>query len=113
MTFGLVLENLGPIRGNFELKLDKPVTIITGDTGTGKTFILKMLSLLIRHLSSSFNVKSLEEDVRNEFGHVPHIVTVGEKQGLIKLHYADEDIASLRFYSIKENKILRCSILIF
>lgn len=99
MTLKLNIEKLGPINDEFELELNKPITIITGDSCTGKTFILKMLGLLIKHLSTSFDIGTLEKDITSEFGHISHIVTAGEKQGCIKLYYANEHIAVLNFYA--------------
>jgi hypothetical protein len=97
-TSGLSLrvKDVGPIAGELRLELDVPVTILTGETGTGKSFLLRLLSMLLRELRQPLDARALESELMNEFGHPRHIVHEGAGEGEVELSYEDDVLVGLR-----------------
>ncbi|RLG53072.1 MAG: hypothetical protein DRN99_07115, partial [Thermoproteota archaeon] len=60
----LRVENYGPVELG-ELTLDKPVTLVYGDSGTGKSMILELMYNLIWASLASHSEQELEEALRD------------------------------------------------
>jgi len=102
LSSGLCVEidNLGPFSKKVKLELNVPLMVVTGETGTGKSFLLRLLSLLLKNLKQTLDVRTLEEyDLKNEFGHSRHIVHEKAEEGRIMLSYGGELLADVEIYS--------------
>ncbi len=100
----LKIQNLGPINEEIELELDKPVTLLVGETGSGKSFILRLLALLLKYLPNPPAVEELERDFREEFGAPYYAITEGSDKDGIALSYNDETIAKVEIQKRKFSK---------
>jgi hypothetical protein len=97
----LTVENIGPLRGHFELSFDSPITVLTGDSGTGKSFLLRILQLFIFYLAEmgeSLEVNRLEDKLSEEFNSVISIINTKEEKGRIALEYDEDVIADVELY---------------
>ena len=95
MGMKIITENIGPLKGRFYLDLNSPVTVLAGDTGTGKSFLLRILQLLISELAESLDVSRLEDKLCEEFGSIESIISTGEEEGRVTLEYNGETIADV------------------
>jgi energy-coupling factor transporter ATP-binding protein EcfA2 len=93
------IENLGPFSGKVELEIDTPLTIVTGETGTGKSFLLRLLSVLLKNMRSTPDARALEGDLTSEFGHPKFAVHEEAEEGRVSLSYGDEKLADVKVYS--------------
>jgi len=73
-----------------------PVVVLTGETGTGKSFLLRVLSTLLRELQRPLDARALEEELQKEFGHPSYVVFEGAGEGTIKLSYEGDVLVDLR-----------------
>jgi hypothetical protein len=69
---------------------------LTGETGTGKSFLLRLLSMLLRELRQPLDARALESELTDEFGHPRHIVHEGAGEGEVELSYEDDVLVDLR-----------------
>jgi energy-coupling factor transporter ATP-binding protein EcfA2 len=97
-TGGLSLEarNIGPAVGELRLDLDVPLVVLTGETGTGKSFLLRTLSILLKNLAQPLDAKTLEADFKDEFGHPAYVVSEGASEGSVVLSYEGDVLANVR-----------------
>jgi len=96
----LWIENFGPIE-ELRLEIDVPLVILTGETGTGKSLLLRVFSLLLKNLPYPLDNKALESDFINEFGHPLHLIARGAEEAKIVLSYNGEALADIELYRHK------------
>jgi energy-coupling factor transporter ATP-binding protein EcfA2 len=71
---------------------------LTGETGTGKSFLLRVLSILLRSLSRPLDTRALEEEFTKEFGHPGFALFEGADEGKVELYYEGEVLVSLKIH---------------
>jgi hypothetical protein len=89
------IRSLGPISGELQLDFDVPLVILTGETGTGKSFLLRMLSILFKNLEQPLDVKALEGEFTREFKHPRYVVFEGADEGEAVLSYEGDVLVGL------------------
>jgi energy-coupling factor transporter ATP-binding protein EcfA2 len=97
--FKVEIENLGPFSGKVELELDTPLTIMTGETGAGKSFMLRLLSVLLKNMRSTLDARALEDDLGSEFGHPEFVVHERAEEGSVALSYGGETLLNVKVHS--------------
>ncbi len=94
----LRVENLGPL-SDAELRFDRPVVIVTGDTGTGKSLILRVLQILLSEVFSVDDPREAEYSLatrfREEFGSIPSLVKSGAEEAVVELECDGEVVARI------------------
>lgn len=89
------VENLGPFSERVRLDFSRPLVIVTGNSGTGKSFLLRLLSLMLRSLEHPADAASFEKALIKEFGHPTYVVHFGASEGTVTLRYGGETIAKI------------------
>ena len=93
------IERLGPFDDKTKLELDTPLTIVSGETGTGKSFLLRLLSVLLKNMRSTLDAKTLESDLSSEFGHPKFVVHEEAEEGSVALSYSGGVLLNVKVYS--------------
>jgi energy-coupling factor transporter ATP-binding protein EcfA2 len=70
--------------------------VLTGETGAGKSFLLRTLSILLKNLTQPLDAKTLEADFTGEFGHPAYVVSEGAGEGGVVLSYEGDVLANVR-----------------
>ncbi|MCC6004628.1 MAG: hypothetical protein LM590_09830 [Thermofilum sp.] len=95
----LNVEGLGPFSEKLIMELDTPLTVLVGETGTGKSFLLRLFSVLLKNLRTTLDARALENDLTSEFGHPRFAVHEEAEEGRVSLSYGDEKLADVKVYS--------------
>jgi len=95
----LNIEGLGPFSEKLIIELDTPLTVLVGDTGTGKSFLLRLFSVLLKNLKTALDARALENDLTSEFRHPRFAVHEEAEMGRVSLSYGDEKLADVKVYS--------------
>jgi len=93
------VEGLGPFSERVMLELDTPLVVLVGETGTGKSFLLRLLSVLLKNLRSTPDARALEGDLASEFGHPRFAVHEGAEAGRVALSCGGEVLVGVRVHS--------------
>jgi len=95
----LNVEGLGPFSKKLIMELDTPLTVLVGETGTGKSFLLRLFSVLLKSMKTTIDARALENDLTSEFGHPKFAVHEEAEEGRVALSYDDEKIVDVKVYS--------------
>ncbi len=98
------VEGLGPLSERVVLELDTPLVVLVGETGTGKSFLLRPLSVLLKNLRSTPDARALEGDLASEFGHPRFAV----HEGAEGYRLAEDDVKTVILY--REGGVVKCDV---
>lgn len=90
----ITIENLGPIAGQFEMSLDKKLTILIGEQATGKSTIARAVYYCIICVLNEINIRCYQENdlLKNHFDAVQYFLRRNYERGKIKLNHHDLEL---------------------
>jgi len=102
----LRVKAYGPIEAG-KIEIDRPITLIYGDSGTGKSMIVELMHLIIRDSARAQNEEEMKELLEDElicaYGSPSAVILKGEERAEVILE-TPEKSPSLRF-TIEDDEV--------